>query len=81
MNDLIIIDDLISEYIGDRVREKKYKANYKGTVIEAVTWCVWLEKKYKWSKWHVSYRLGGTTNYYDDPFEMTKFITEMHLTK
>lgn len=65
--DVLNFDKLISFYDGQFVKEKTYHLEINGLLLGSTIWCAWIDKRQRWSKWHVRQYFVGEKATYSDP--------------
>lgn len=72
--DVLQFDKLINFYDGRFVKEKTYHGEVNGILIGSTMWCAWLDKRQRWSKWHVRQFFVGEDKIYTDPNEFNTAV-------
>lgn len=72
--DVLQFDKLINFYDGRFVKEKTYHCEVNCLLLGTTMWCAWLDKKQRWSKWHVRHFFVGEDKVYTDPSEFMVLV-------
>lgn len=77
--DVLQFDDLISFHDGRFVKEKVYRAKVGSLNLFCAMWCAWLDKRERWSKWHIRYFFENEKKTYSDFNEFVMHVEDRTL--